>query len=228
MVSEYLGDTAYLQRGGQLDPKRVFESDLNHALQRSISIVPGYGILPPGCIMGQITESTSRKGMFVPYAIQTAALVSNNFYGAVLLTEGAADVLCYMTMDDSYKFVVGDHLGAVDSDATAVDLGAVASIDRTTYATQAVVSVSNNVTTAMNIAKWAFVFIQTLAASPHTNAIGLLAGSYDTGTGENAKGAEGSLVLSNAMVKYGLIPNYDAGALTDLSGVLSAPYMIMR
>ncbi len=224
----YLGDTAYLQRSGQLDPKRVFESDLNYSLQRSISIVPGYGILPPGCIMGQITESTSRKGMFVPYAIQTAELVSNNFYGAYLLLEGAADLLCYMTIDDSYKFAVGDHLGAVDSDATAIDLGAVTAIDRTTYATQAIVTVTNNVTTAMNIAKWAFVFIQTDTSTPFTTAQGLLAGSYDTGTGENAKGAEGSMVLSNAMVKYGLIPNYDAGALTDLSGVLSAPYMIMR
>ena len=227
-MANYLGDTAYLQRGGQYDPKRVFENDTNHSLQRSISIPGGYGILPAGCLMGQITESTSRKGMFVPYAIQTAALFEVNFFGAYLLIDGAADAVCMMSIDDSYKFAVGDHLGAVDSDATAVDLGAVVTIDRTTYSTQAVVTVTNNVTTAITIAKWGFVFIQTDTSSPFTTAKGVLAGSYDTGTGENAKGAEGSMIISHAVVKYGLIPNYDAGALTDLSAFLSAPYMIMR
>ena len=39
----------------------------------------------------------------------------------------------------------------------------------------------------------------------------------DTGTGENAKGGDGVLIVGNAMLYKDLLYNYDAEALTDMS-----------
>ena len=56
----------------------------------------------------------------------------------------------------------------------------------------------------------------------------LIKEGVDTGTGADAVGAQGSIVMSNAMLYKGLLPNYDAGALTDLSGVISGQLLVLK
>lgn len=210
------GETAHLTRGSQIDPKLIFGSDINQALKREVSLVPGYGVLPAGTIIGEVSESTNRVGYGVPYAVQTTVIPAMAFVGgAYIVTDGEADTNVVVTMADSYKFAVGDHLAAVDSDETQVDLGAIASIDRSTYSHIAVIVVSNNITTAITVAAGGFVYVQTDTSSPFTTAKGFLLVGVDTGSGENAKGGDGVIIVSHAKVRHSLLPNYDAGALAD-------------
>jgi len=131
-------------------------------------------------------------------------------------------------MEDSYKFAVGDHIGAVDNDGAPLDSGALVSINRTTYSNQAVLTLGGALTATIAIADGGGLFIQTQTTTPFTNAVGVLVGGVETGTGANAKGGQGVIVLSNAMLYKGLIPNYDAGALTDLGGSVRNQFLILK
>jgi hypothetical protein len=136
--------------------------------------------------------------------------------------------VCQIKKDDAYMFAVGDHLLAVDSDATPVDLGAIVTIDTTTYPHIAVITATNNVTTDIDVATFGFIAIQTQTSTPFTNAVGALVGGVDTGYGVNAKGGQGAIAISNFIAYLGMIPNYDSGALTDLGGVAVNNYMVVK
>jgi hypothetical protein len=205
--------------------RALFKSRPEDAFIKDISIPAGYGVVPAGAVMGIITESTSRKGMYVPYVPVDngiSAGLSNVPGLSYLTTDGAASTSVYVTMEDSYKFAVGDHLGAADSDtdgASCIDLGAITAIDRTTYSHIALITVTNNVTTAITVANGGCVFIQSKTTAPFVAAAGILAGAVDTGTGENSKGGQGNLILGNAVLYKGALYNYDAEVQTDLGNV---------
>ena len=125
-------------------------------------------------------------------------------------------------------FVKGDvTYVAKDSDASPVDLGALVSIDRTTYTHQAVLTWTNQVTTGITVAKAGGVHIQTTTSSPYTYAKGILFNSVDTGEGENSKGADASLIVKNAALYKGLLTGYDAHAKTDLGNTEDGLYYII-
>lgn len=212
-----IGDTPYIQRGGQTDYRRLFYSDPAQAFKKTIHIPAGYGVLPAGTMMGRISESTSRLGMYVPYVTEDPGIGESWPGLALLVVEGAADVYAYIVKDEAYKFAVGDHGVAVDSDGSPVDLGALVAIDVATYAHMAKLTWTNNVTTGINVAKGGGCAIQTTTSSPYTKAVGFLFGAVDTGVGENAKGADASLVIGNAMVYKAMLSGYDANSLADLS-----------
>lgn len=225
------GDTAFLIRGEQADPLIVIASDINIALSRPIFLLPGYGFLPAGTLVGEVTEaSDGRLGAYVPRSIVTPATAKKLPYlgGAYLLADGAADAVAKVAIEDSYMFAVGDHLLAVDSDASPVDLGAIVSIDRTTYSHMAIITATNNVTTGITVAKGGMIAIQTKTTTPFTTALGVLVGGYDTGRGSNARGANAAMALSNIMLRRGCVPNYDATALSDLSGVASGDLIVLK
>ena len=230
-----LGDTPYVHLGGQADLKRLFYSDPNKALAKPITIPGGYGIIKGGTVMGIITESTSRKNYYVPYVFADsagliAALAEDDARGLAYLVadQGGASTDAYVTMDDSYKFAVGDHLQAQDSDyATQTDCGAISAIDRTTYLHMAKITVANTIG-VLQTSKGASISIQTKTASPYVEAKGILKAAVDTGTGENAKGGQGVFFLKNAMLYVNSLYCYNADALTDLSGASEdGKYLIM-
>lgn len=212
-------------RIGQTDPRALFKSNPDEAMIKSISIPAGYGVIPAGTIVGIITESTSRKGMYVPYVCADNGISAGltTYPGLAYLTQdGAANAYAYVTMEDSYKFAVGDHLAAADSDTdedSTIDLGAITAIDRTTYSHIAKITVTNNVTTEITVANGGCIFIQTKTSAPYVEAKGFLAGGVDTGTGENSKGGQGNLVFGNAVVYKGALYGYDDEVETDLSCV---------
>jgi hypothetical protein len=223
------GDAPHIKRGFQVDPKRLFFKGENGCLKKVVTIVPGYGILEAGTLLGQITESASRLSQFVPYAIAAPTKALPFIAGAYVLEDGGqTDTTIKVTMPDSYKFAVGDHLAAVDSDATPIDLGAISAIDRTTYTHYAVITVAEVDLRGITVANGGMIFIQTQTGTPWTNAIGILVEGVDTGEGADAVGAQGTIVISNAMLYKGLLPNYDAGALTDLSGIISGQYLVLK
>jgi len=223
-----LSDTPQVLRGYQTDPKRVFYSDINLALKREVFIPAGYGYLEPGTVLAQISESTNRVYQCVPYAFENPSSDTDNFHGAYLLQNGAASAYAYVTLDDSYKFAVGDHIAAVDSDLNPVDVGAITAIDRTTHPNYAVITGTDDVPTGITTAKNGAIFIQTATSSPYTCALGFLFGGVDTGTGEDAAGAQGVIILSNAMLYKGMVFNYDSKVQTDLSSVESGQFIVLK
>lgn len=210
-------------RTGQADIRALFKSRPEDAFIKDISIPGGYGIVPGGTVMGIITESTNRKGMYVPYVLEGLSAGLTTYPGLAYLTlDGAANAYVYVTMSDSYKFAVGDHLAAGDSDtdgASSIDLGIITAIDRTTYSHIALITVTNQVTTAITVANGGCVWIQTKTAAPFVEAKGILAGGVDTGEGEHSKGGAGNLVLGNAVLYKGALYGYDDEAATDLGNV---------
>lgn len=215
------GDTPYIYRGGQEELKRLFYSDPNIAMVKPITIPAGYGVVKAGAVMGIITESTNRVDQYVPYspfdsAGAIAAGMSNAFGLAFLTSDPGTGTEAQVAMDDSYKFEVGDHLVAADSDLSPTDLGAITAIDRTTYSHIAVITVSNAFGSE-TVAKGAAIAIQTATASPYVAAAGILKAAVDTGEGENAKGGQGVLVIKNAMLYKDSLYNYNSDVLADLS-----------
>ncbi len=223
------GDTAYIKRGFQVDPKRLFYSDIKIALKKMVTLVPGYGILEAGTVVAAITESTNRVSQHVPYAIQAPTVGLPFIGGAYLLADGGStDTTIDITLPDSYKFAVGDHIAGVDSDATPIDLAAITAIDRTTYSNKAVLTIAQVDISALTVAAGAMIFIQTQTTTPFVDAVSILTEGVDTGVGSDAKGGQGAVVISNAMLYKGLIPNYDAGALTDIGAVTDGQYLVLK
>lgn len=216
------GGTPYIQRGGQEDLKRIMKSDIAVAATIDVSIPAGFGVIPAGAIMAKISESTNRIGKYIPYVPRVPSAGLTTVPGAAyLVQDGAANTSAYVTMNDSYKFAVGDHLVAVDSDASPVDLGAITAIDRTTYSHMALITVTNNVTTGITIAKGGLVTIQSLTTTPFVQAKGILLGAVDTGVGENAKGGDGVICVKRGEFYFGNLQNYDSVYVaSDLSAVV--------
>jgi len=226
-----LGDTPYIYRGTQEDIRRLFYSDHSIALTRAVTIPAGYGVIKAGAVMGIITESTNRVDQYVPYtgldAVGNVAAGVADLFGAAFLTDDpSTGTTGYVTMDDSYKFAVGDHLVAGDSDLSPTDLGAITAIDRTTYSHIAGITVTNSFDSE-TVAKGAVITIQSATSSPYVCAKGILIGTVDAGTGENAKGAQGVIVVKNAMLYKSGLYNYNADVLTDLGGSEDGRYVVI-
>ena len=226
------GDTPYMVRGGQEDYKRIFYSDQNRALTKPITLIGGYGVIPAGTVLGIASESTNRAGMYVPYVAEgttwAGAGIQAAWLGATYVTQDlAVEKYVRVSMLDSYRFAVGDHLAAQDSADTITDLGAITAIDRTTYSHIAVLTVTTNAAVA-TVAKGAIVFQQTVITTPFTLAKGVLKGSVDTGIGEHAKGAQGTLVLSNAVLYTGSLRGYNSDVATDLGSSSDGKYVILK
>jgi hypothetical protein len=229
------GDTPHILRGGQIDRRSIFgPCNLDAILQVPVIIPPGYGYIPAGAVMGKISESTSRLYQYVPYTPQNAAgglaaALSTMFGAAYLLSDpGSAATTLDVTMDDSYKFMVGDHIAALDNDTTAIDCGAITQIDRTTYKDKAVITIVQTDLSAVDSANGGCIVIQTDTSSPYQTAVGVLVGGVNTGVGANAQGGQGVVVISNAILNVGALYNLDSGAITDLGAVQSGNWLILK
>lgn len=229
------GDTPYVLRGGQVNPKKLFYSNPQKALFKHITIPAGYGVLPAGTVMGEITESTNRKGQFVPTTPREAATGLsaglNTLFGAAYILDNGGDAdagIFYTTMIDSYKFAVGDHVFALDSDGTEIDLGAIVTIDRATFSHKAKITASTHLTAGITVANGGLVAIQTKVDGVFQAAKGILAITVDTGVGANAKGAQGSMIISNAQVYYGCTYNCTTNEISELGGSLSGQILTLK
>lgn len=234
-MSPPLGDTPYIFRGGQEDLKRLFYSDPNLAFCKAITIPAGYGIIKAGTVMSIITESDDRLGRYIPYVPAdttgriTAALSDDEARGLAYMVadQGGSSADIYVTMDDSYKFAIGDDVATIDSSGTDDDAEDITAIDRTTYSHMAKITVDNQMT-AITVANGACVFIQSKTGAPYVEAKGILKFSVDTGVGENAKGGQGVLVLQNAMLYKDNLYCYNSDVLDDRSRWREeAPYLII-
>lgn len=206
-------DTPSIIYGGQEDYKRLYYSDPIAALKIPITISPGFGVLKMGTVISENDSSSGNGGKYIPYDPHATVTGAEDApTRAYLVQDGAASTAAYVTIEDSYKFAVGDTVDAVDSDLSIVTCGAITAIDRTTYTHMANITVTNNVTTGITTAKFGYIYI-----SGAETASGVLEKSVDTGTGSNAKGANATIIIKNAVLYTGMLENMDSNARTDLS-----------
>lgn len=228
------GDTPHIVRGGQQDYKRLYYSNPDQALKKDVALAAGFGVVPAGCGLAKITGAGPNKGKYVPYNPTVPSSAVKNTGRAYIVSDQGNSTSVYVTMDDSYKFAVGDQVYMGDANTTtssAEDLGVITAIDRTTYSHMAVITVTTAASGAtFTVAQSAYICHKAGADNSNTwsDCAGILEVAVDTGTGENAKGGVGTMIISNAVLYYGLLTNVDAALIADLSAVTDGQYFIMK
>jgi hypothetical protein len=214
-----LGDTPHVYHGAQEELWALFYGNTQeNALFVPITLSAGYGKLPAGQIIAKNLSAAGRTGQYVPYNPTTFTGGEEQAGKAFLVANsgtGGSDL--YVTMDDSYKFAVGDDLIVNSDGETAENLGAITAIDRTSETHRAKITVTETVSDDHTTANSGYVAVEAgISANNYSDAVGILVGTIDTGTGEDAKGGQGQLLVSNAIIYTGALKNYDAAAGVDL------------
>lgn len=215
------------QKTYQKDYKRLYYSEENASLKVPITLQAGYGLIEAGTALAKNNSaSSSRLGYFVPYdptaTITGAEVAPGRAY--LVQDSGTTASDLYVTIDDSYKFAVGDDVIIVDNDTTAENLGAITAIDRTTYTHMAKITVTVATGgTSFTTADFAYIVVEG-----YDTCVGILEKSVDTGIGANANGANATLILGNCVLYTGSLINLDANAKTDLTATAFGIYTYMK
>ena len=213
-------------------PENIFApgSGPDTAFTISVDMMPGYGWLPPGTIIAKVAEPITGKEFYVPYSKVAPSATDSYDLGKIpLVQDGDSSGDIYVTMLDSYRVSVGEKLRLVDSDTASSDLGAITAIDRTSNAARAKITVTNPGAVTYTVANGACVSPQTKLTSPFTEAVGVLQGGVETGTGTLARGGQGVMVFGNALFEKSLLHNLDATAITSIAGLtINDRYLYLR
>lgn len=220
-------DIATISYGSQEDYKRLYYSNPDAALKLPVTLQAGYGKLEAGTILAENKSAAGGDGKFLPYNLTTFDGTETSPGRAYLVANtGTTDTYVYVSMDDSYKFAVGDDLIINDNTTSAENLGAITAIDRTTYPHMAKITATTAIGgTAFTTARYAYVCVEAGDSSNnYSDAVGILEKTVDTGTGSTAKGAIATMILKNAIVYSGMLANVDAAARTDLGASTFGQY----
>jgi hypothetical protein len=136
----------------------------------------------------------------------------------------------YVTLDDSYKFAVGDDVILNDNTTAAENKGAITAIDRTTDPHRAKITFTAAIGgTAFTTARRAYLIVEAgTSGNNYSDCVGILEKSVDTGIGVNAKGAVATLILGNCVLYTGGLTNLDAAAIADISSATFGQYTYIR
>jgi len=220
-------DIANITYGSQEDYKRLYYSNPEAALKLPVTLQAGYGVLESGTILAENLSAAGGDGKFMPYNLTSFDGTENSPGRAYLVANtGTTDTYVYVTMDDSYKFAVGDDLIVNDNTTSAENLGAITAIDRTTYPHMAKITATAAIGgTAFTTARFAYVCVEAGdSTNNYSDAVGVLEKTVDTGTGSTAAGAVATIVIKNAIFYSGMLPNSDAAARTDMSASTFGQY----
>jgi len=219
-------DIPQVNYGLQTDYKRLYYSEPEAALKVPVTLMAGYGKLEQGTGLALNGSAGGQKGKVFPYdpnAAPTGQMVRPA--AAFLVTDsGTTTKILYTTLEDSYKFEVGDDVFIEDDTTAAENLGAITAIDRTTYTNRAKITVTTNVGgTSFLTSRFAY-----LAVEGYTTCVGILEKTVDTEKGSLAKGAVATMILGNCVLYNGMLTNVDSQALTDISGTAYGQYIYIR
>jgi len=213
------GDTPYVKRGTQKDYKRLYYSDHMAARRVPVQIQSGYGWIEMGSAMAKNISAgpNGGKNQLLPYNPTTFPADIDPGRAYLVTNTGSADNFVYVTMDDSYKFKVGDDLIINDNTTAAENLGVITAIDRTTERQRAKITATTNIGgTAFTTARRGHVLVEAGAANNFSDCVGILEKSVQTGVGEHAQGAGATLILGNAILYDGMLTNLDSTAKTKI------------
>ena len=218
-------DTPNIIRGHQTDYKKLFYSNPEAALRIPVTLKSGYGIIPMGTLLARVLNGAAagvgELGKYVPYNPTDMTGNVPQAGRAYILADSGTAVLVYVTQDDSYRFKVGDDIIINDSDTTAVNLGAITAIDRTTERQRAKITFTTSTGADFATADSAYIACEAGANTDFSTADGVLEKDVDTGVGENAKGAIASMLVSNALIYHGACENADTAGIADIGAQLA-------
>jgi len=236
---DYAPDIASIIRGGQTDYKKLFYSEPDRALTKEVTLAAGYGLIPAGTVLAKNLSAAGNAYKYVPLmpgiaaALPDAANPDHQLACAFALDATVTGVTIDVTMEDSYKFVVGDDI-VILSDTTyaasSENLGAIVTIDRTTYLHKAVITFTATISGSFTAAQMACIHVEAgaVTTNSYSVAVGVLMHSINTGVGENAQGGVAPMILSNAMLYNALLTNMIAQARTDLGASVDGQFLIMK
>lgn len=225
------GDTPQIVRNPEgRGIKRLFYSVRDIALIKDKMVAPGYGVLYAGTVMSVNSSTAGGKGTLVPYvpvynkltfgtesAIGVSPIVADGVSGSVKVS-----------LADSYKYQVGDELVAENNLGEGpLALGAITSITRTD-ARFATIACSAYTATNITVAKNAYIYVEAGASDPWSTAAFIIDKDIDTGVGEEAAGAQTSVVISNAVLYTSSLVNATSEALTAIGGIIDGQHIILK
>jgi hypothetical protein len=217
--------------GLQSDYKKLYYSDPISALKMPITIQAGYGVLKMGTALAKNSSAAGGLGKMVPYNPTTFTGVEDHPGRAYLVANsGTTDSFVHVTINDSYKFAVGDDVIINDNTTAAENLGAITAIDRTTYANYAVITFTTAIGgTAFTTARFAYLAIEAgNSSNNYSDGVMILEKSVDTGIGVNAQGALATGIIGNCVLYTGMLTNVDAAFRTDVSASTFGNYTYIR
>ena len=204
--------------------KALFHSVRDIALIIDKTLKPGYGYLKAGTVMCINTLDA----MLVPYP--EVAFATNLARAKSFLTSDCADAATTLsiTNDESYKFVVGDSIVMYDNTSAAENLGAITNIVRGANGIATITFTTATINGPHTVAHLSCIYAKTDTAAGFSKATYILDQDINTGYGKDAKGANSSVVVSNAVLYKSSMVNYDTQAGTDLGTISDSRLIILK
>lgn len=215
------GSTPQYNAGGMVPgQKALFHSLREIALIKDKTIKPGFGLVRAGTVMAVDTLS----GDLVPCA---PTAVSQSDVGRTYLAGSiTAAAVCLVPINESYRFAVGDVVIIADNVPAYTDGGAITAIDRESYPGLAEITFTNVATATM--ANEANIYHKAGAAGKFSDAVWINDQDVTTGDDADAKGANTSVVISNAILYAGALLGHDAAAASALGTVEDGAHVILK
>lgn len=231
MLNQIRSSIPQMTRGPEgVGLKPIFHSVRDIALILDKTVAAGYGYLKAGTVMAVNASAAGNVGKLVPYVpISTAVVLGkDSAIGVAPMVQNGSSGHFYVSLDDAYKFVVGDDVFFDnDSDEGPVDMGTITAIDVTTSTLYADITCTAYTATNATVAKKAYAYVKTYASDPYTIAKYILDKDIDTGVGSDSLGALTSVVVSNAILYKNNLINLTAEAITAL-GVEDGRFFILK
>jgi hypothetical protein len=211
--------------------KPLFHSVRDIALILDKTVQAGYGYLQAGTVMA-INLSTGGGGGYgklIPYVPLSGDVVlgQDSAVGIAPVVLDSTTNHVFVSLNDSYKFEVGDFLYVDnDSDEGPISGGVISAIDRTTSTIYADITVASLTETNVTVTKKAYAYVMGGAGGNNVAAY-ILDKDIDTGVGVDALGALTSVVVSNCILYKNSLINMTAAAITAL-GVVDGRFFIMK
>jgi len=224
-------DIPAVDYGQQWDYRKLYYSDHLAALRVPVTLQSGYGLIRAGTVLSRNVSAAGGLDLLLPYNPTTFPANIQEAGRAYLVQDSGALVSqLYVTLDDSWKFKVGDDVIINDNVTAAENLGAITAIDRTTDTHRAKITVTTAVgATSFTNARRAHIFAEAgNSTNNYSDAVGILEKTVNTGIGEKSKGAVSTLILGNCVLYEGVLVNFDAAAIVDLSASSFGQYIYIR
>lgn len=214
-------DGPFTARTGRTREHQLFHSKEDQAHIMTGMVTPGWGVLRKGMVMSVNKSAAGNKGLLVPHVVDDYTDMTNTLLnkGRIFLLEDTADAgdSVKVSLEDSYKLVVGDDLIISDDTTTEENLGAITAITR--YAGWAVVEFTDAIGgTAFTTARYANVYVEAGSATPWSDPLCILTRDIDTGlNGVITSERMAPCLVGNAVLYETNVYNYNSDTLDSLS-----------
>ncbi len=215
------GSTPQINAGAmQPGQKALFHSLRDIALIKDKTIRAGFGVVKAGTVMA-VDDKTSDLVPVAPTAVSI-----DDTQRVFLLASVSVAAVVYVPLEKSYRFAVGDTVIIGDNTPAYTDGGAITAIDRTTYADMAEITFTNNATATL--ANQANIYHKAGSSGRYSTAVWINDQDVFTGEGEDAAGANTSVVISNAILYSAALIGHDSASATSLGTTTDGEHVILK